>query len=102
MARNPLVAGASDQMQARSRRGGTETPRHPRRDATLRSLGEQRALRGAKMVQALDGAVAGGTQRDIASALYREKAVRAEWRGASVHLRLKVQRILRKGRFSPF
>lgn len=48
MARNPSVAGASselDLMQAWARRGVTETPGHPTRDATLRSLGEQRLLR---------------------------------------------------------
>lgn len=45
IARNPSVAGASselDLMQAWARRGGSETPKHPTRDATLRSLGEQR------------------------------------------------------------
>jgi hypothetical protein len=48
MARNPSVAGASselDLMQAWARRGANETPRHPTRDATLRSLGEQRLVR---------------------------------------------------------
>lgn len=48
MARNPSVAGASselDLMQAWARRGSSETPRHTTRDATLRTLGEQRLTR---------------------------------------------------------
>lgn len=47
MARNPSVAGASselDLMQAWARRGSAETPRHATRDATLRTLGEQRLV----------------------------------------------------------
>lgn len=59
---------------------------------------EKRGLRWAKMIQALDGVVAGGSQREIASALFGEKLVRAEWRGVSDHLRLKVQRLLREAR----
>ncbi|WP_192182870.1 hypothetical protein [Mesorhizobium amorphae] len=48
MARHPSDAGASselDLMRAWARRGATESARHPSRDATLRSLGEQRLIR---------------------------------------------------------
>ena len=65
--------------------------------STLRQS-EKRALRWAKMVQALDGMVAGGSQREIAVALFGEPIVRAEWRGASDHLRLKIQRLVREAR----
>lgn len=63
MARNPSVVGASselDLMQAWARRGATETPRHPTRDATLRALGEQRLLRpfGPLPKPADEGAIA--------------------------------------------
>lgn len=51
MARNPADAGASselDLMHAWARRGASETPRHPSRDSTLRSLGEQRLIQPYK------------------------------------------------------
>ncbi|KQT01684.1 hypothetical protein ASG42_27145 [Rhizobium sp. Leaf391] len=51
MARNPSDAGAScelDLMRAWAGRGAAEMPRHTSRDATLRSLGEQRLTRPYK------------------------------------------------------
>lgn len=59
---------------------------------------ERRASRWAKMIQALDGVVAGGSQREIAIAIFGADLVRSEWRGASDHLRLKVQRLVREAR----
>lgn len=59
---------------------------------------EKRAMRWSRMLQALDGVLAGGTHRDIAMAIFGSGAVRAEWRGASDHLRLKVQRLVREAR----
>jgi hypothetical protein len=59
---------------------------------------EKRASRWGRMLQALDGAVAGATHREIASTIFGADLVRSEWRGASDHLRLKVQRLLREAR----
>ncbi|MBW8911109.1 MAG: DUF2285 domain-containing protein [Sphingomonas sp.] len=59
---------------------------------------ELRARRWAEMFQALDGADAGASHREIATALYGADAVLQSWRGASDYLRLKVQRLLRDGR----
>lgn len=59
---------------------------------------EKRASRWARMLQAHDGAVAGATHREIANTIFGAELVRSEWRGASDHLRLKVQRLLREAR----
>lgn len=59
---------------------------------------EKRASRWARMLQAHDGAVAGATHREIANTIFGAEVVRSEWRGASDHLRLKVQRLLREAR----
>lgn len=58
----------------------------------------RRASRWTRMLQALDGILAGGSQRDIANAIFGAATVSAEWRGASDHLRLKVQRLVREAR----
>jgi len=59
---------------------------------------ERRASRWARMLQALDGTEAGATHREIANTIFGMELVRSEWRGASDHLRLKVQRLVREAR----
>lgn len=59
---------------------------------------EKRAGRWSRMLQAVDGVLAGASHRDIACAIFGSPAVRSEWRGASDHLRLKVQRLVREAR----
>lgn len=59
---------------------------------------ERRASRWARMLQALDGTEAGATHREIANTIFGLEVVRSEWRGASDHLRLKVQRLVREAR----
>jgi hypothetical protein len=71
--------------------------RHGRLPTTLQPQ-ERRAGRWARMLQALDGVVAGATHREIANTIFGADVVRAEWRGASDHLRLKVQRLVREAR----
>lgn len=58
----------------------------------------RRAGRWTRMLQTLDGILAGGSHRDIADAIFGAATVRSEWRGASDHLRLKVQRLVREAR----
>lgn len=72
-----------------ARRGKLPTSLQPR---------EKRGSRWARMLQALDGHVAGATHREIADTIFGSDLVRSEWRGASDHLRLKVQRLLREAR----
>jgi hypothetical protein len=55
---------------------------------------EPRARRWVLALQAYDGMRAGASQRDIAVALFGEKAVRDDWCGRSEYLRLRVQRLL--------
>ena len=71
--------------------------RHGRLPLSLQPR-EKRASRWARMLQAHDGAAAGATHREIANTIFGADVVRAEWRGASDHLRLKVQRLLREAR----
>jgi hypothetical protein len=59
---------------------------------------EQRAPRWTMMLRLLDGLDDGASQRDIAGALFGPDRVAAEWRGASDHLRLAVQRLGREAR----
>jgi len=59
---------------------------------------EKRAGRWARMLQALDGVISGGSHRDIAVAIFGTETVQSDWRGASDHLRLKVQRLVREAR----
>lgn len=54
---------------------------------------ERRAARWLLMLRACDGAQAGASQREIAAALYGERAVREDW-GAG-YLRTRVQRLIR-------
>lgn len=55
---------------------------------------ELRARRWILALQAYDGMRAGASHRDIAVALFGEKAVRDDWCGRSEYLRLRVQRLL--------
>jgi hypothetical protein len=50
------------------------------------------------MLRLLDGLDDGAGQRHIAGALFGPARVAAEWRGASDHLRLAVQRLGREAR----
>lgn len=54
---------------------------------------ERRAARWLLMLRAWDGAQAGATQREIAAALYGERAVREDW--SAGYLRTRVQRLIR-------
>ena len=55
---------------------------------------EPRARRWAMALQAYDGMTEGASHRDIAAALFGEKAVRDDWCGRSEYLRQRVQRLL--------
>jgi hypothetical protein len=46
-------------------------------------------------LQAYDAVQAGASHRDIAAALFGEKAVKEDWYGRSDYLRLRVQRLVR-------
>ncbi|WP_170958850.1 DUF2285 domain-containing protein [Magnetospirillum sp. 15-1] len=46
-------------------------------------------------LRAHDGMAAGASRREIAAALFGERAVREDWAGRSDYLRLRVQRLLR-------
>lgn len=74
-----------------------------RRLAALHRLGrfprtlfppEQRARRWARALQAWDGRKAGASHRDIACALFGDKAVRSDWDGTSDYQRTQVKRLL--------
>lgn len=75
-----------------------------RRLTLLRRLGrfplglyppERRACRWIMALQAYDAAQAGGSHREIATALFGETVVKEDWCGRSDYLRLRVQRLLR-------
>lgn len=75
-----------------------------RRFMLLRQLGrfprglyppERRARRWAMALQVYDAVQAGASHREIAAALFGEKAVREDWCGRSDYLRLRVQRLVR-------
>jgi len=74
-----------------------------RRLAALHRLGrfprtlfppEQRARRWARALQAWDGRKAGASHRDIAGALFGDRAVRRDWGGTSDYQRTQVKRLL--------
>ena len=57
--------------------------------------------RGARLtfvLQALDGFLAGASQREIADALFGAERVRADWSDPGDHLRDRVRRAIRRGR----
>ena len=56
---------------------------------------ERRARRWVMALQAHDGIGAGASHRQIAAALFGEKAVTDDWCGRSDYLRLRVQRLVR-------
>lgn len=58
---------------------------------------EKRGRRLALVAQALDGAMNGAPQREIAVALYGQHRVSADWRDPRAHLRDAVRRALRRG-----
>jgi len=76
----------------------------------LADLAEHRKLRGAlyppdprgsrltRVLQALDGSLAGSTQRDIAIALFGQHRVDRDWRDPRDHLRDQVRRAINRGR----
>jgi len=59
---------------------------------------EPAALKWARALQAWDGAAAGASQREIASVLFGEKAVREEWGGRSEFLKSRTQRLIKYGK----
>jgi hypothetical protein len=50
------------------------------------------------VLQALDGFLAGASQREIAEALFGVSQVRRDWRDAGGHMRDRVRRAIRRGR----
>ncbi|MHA7774692.1 DUF2285 domain-containing protein [Roseibium sp. M-1] len=58
-----------------------------------------RAKRLAVILQALDGALAGATHRDIALALFGAERVDRDWSDPGEHLRDQVRRAIRRGRY---
>lgn len=59
---------------------------------------DPRGRRLRAVLQALDGWLAGASQRDIAVALFGEARVEADWRDPRDHLRDQVRRAVRRGR----
>jgi hypothetical protein len=59
---------------------------------------EPRAPRWIEMLRAHDASAAGASQREIAEALFGERAARDEWRTGSDSLRLRIQRLVRSTR----
>ena len=59
---------------------------------------EARALRMARILQALDGAMAGARHRDIAVSLFGERRVMSDWGLPDNHLRDHVRRAIAHGR----
>ena len=51
------------------------------------------------VLQALDGALAGATQREIAIAIFGAARTECAWRDAGGHLRDTIRRAIRRGRF---
>lgn len=58
---------------------------------------DRRTRRYMTALRALDARRAGGTQREIAVALFGEEMVEADWNGRSDYLRCRVQRLIRLG-----
>ena len=59
---------------------------------------ESRAPRFARILQALDGALAGARHRDIAVSLFGERRVTRDWTSPDNHLRDHVRRAVAQGR----
>jgi hypothetical protein len=59
---------------------------------------EARAPRFARILQALDGALAGARHRDIAVSLFGERRVTQDWTSPDNHLRDHVRRAVAQGR----
>jgi hypothetical protein len=59
---------------------------------------ESRAPRFARILQALDGALAGARHRDIAISLFGERRVTQDWASPDNHLRDHVRRAVAQGR----
>ncbi|MEQ8395870.1 MAG: DUF2285 domain-containing protein [Thalassobaculum sp.] len=59
---------------------------------------EPRGRRLRVVLQALDGWLAGATNREIAAALFGRRRVDADWRDPRDHLRDQVRRAIRRGR----
>lgn len=58
---------------------------------------EPRAARWMTMLRVHDALSEGASQREIASVLFGERRVQAEWRQDSDSLRLRIQRLIRSG-----
>lgn len=58
---------------------------------------EKRAERWITMLRAFDATNAGASQRDLASELFGADRVQKEWRSSSDSLRLRIQRMVRRG-----
>jgi hypothetical protein len=56
------------------------------------------ARRLARVLQALDGHLASGSQREIAMALFGKERVEMDWSHPGGHLRDQVRRAIRRGR----
>lgn len=59
---------------------------------------EARGSRLRLVLQALDGSLAGASQREIATALVGRQRVQADWTDPGDHLRDRVRRAIRRGR----
>jgi len=59
---------------------------------------EPRGARLCTVLQALDGYLAGASQREIAIALFGSDRVRRDWSDPGNHLRDRVRRAIRRGR----
>lgn len=59
---------------------------------------DPRGLRLAHVLQALDGWLAGGTQREIAIALFGDRRVDRDWPDPRSHLRDHIRRSIARGR----
>ncbi|HEX3755228.1 MAG TPA: DUF2285 domain-containing protein, partial [Rhizomicrobium sp.] len=59
---------------------------------------ESRAPRFARILQALDGALAGARHRDIAVSLFGQQRVTQDWASPDNHLRDHVRRAVAQGR----
>lgn len=70
---------------------------HLGRFATGLEKPEPRAARWVAMLRAHDALSEGASQREIASVLFGERRVQSEWRQDSDSLRLRIQRLVRRG-----
>ncbi|WP_244271614.1 DNA -binding domain-containing protein [Stappia indica] len=59
---------------------------------------EARGSRLRLVLQALDGSLAGASQREIATALMGRQRVQADWTDPGDHLRDRIRRAIRRGR----